>query len=60
MLNWLEKGTVPRAAVEQLIFAAIGSALRTGFSIDAKSGGVPNARDAFDLYDAYFERRAAG
>ena len=59
VLNWLEKGTVPRAAVEQLIFAAIGSALRTGFAIDAKSGGVPNARDGFDLYDAYFERRAA-
>jgi AcrR family transcriptional regulator len=57
VLDWLEKQTVPRSALERLIFAAIGSALRTGFAIDAANAGLPDAHEAFDAYDRYFERR---
>jgi Tetracyclin repressor-like, C-terminal domain len=34
VLDWLEKQTVPRAALERMIGASLGTALRAGLSLD--------------------------
>ncbi len=55
VLEWLERPSVPRSTLERLIFAVIGTALRTGFALDARDFGVPDLSAAFDAYDAYFK-----
>lgn len=38
VLEWLERPTVPRAAIERLILSTIGAALRTGLELDGHPG----------------------
>lgn len=54
VLDWLEAPRVARAELEHLIFAVIGTSLRTGLLFDrVELGDVPIA-EVFDVYDRYF------
>jgi AcrR family transcriptional regulator len=57
VLDWLEAPHIPRAMLEQLIFAVIGTSLRTGLLLDqAELGDVPISA-VFDVYDEHFRQQ---
>jgi|RhiMethySRZTD1v2_1073278.scaffolds.fasta_scaffold04299_18 AcrR family transcriptional regulator len=52
VLDWLEKQTVPRTALERMIGAIVGTALRAGLSLDLDPL-PPEVATMLDRYEAY-------